>query len=164
MRVIFLDIDGVLNSGRTARAFQGSVLMRQLDPVAVGMLRNVVEKSGAEIVLSSTWRLSENWREETARCLCGAGWPVDGRLDSIFLDRTPKYLGINTVRGDEIQKWLEDNPEYDDYIIIDDDSDMLESQMDRFINVDYQIGLSVDNWNRICEIWPEVGAREGTNN
>lgn len=155
MRVVFLDIDGVLNSGRTARAFR-SIALQRLDPVAVALLHNIVTRANAQIVLSSTWRIGANWRELTARCLCGAGWPVEG-FDSIFIDRTPTNIG--GCRGNEIQHWIDAQDEPVDFIIIDDDSDMLDSQLDRFIRVDRQIGLSVDNWNRIAEIWPEIETR-----
>lgn len=162
-RCIMLDIDGVLNSHRTAVGFQ-HVLMRKLDPVAVMMLHRIVKNADAAIVISSTWRLSPGWKTLVWGCLREAGWPWENYgfvpLDDCpIIDRTPKYLGPDTTRGDEIAKWLEDNPEYDDYIILDDDSDMLDSQMDRFIHCDSKVGLSYENWLRIREIWPEVDER-----
>ena len=60
MRVIFLDIDGVLNSHRTAAAYR-QVLMRRLDPVAVAMLYRMVKFGEAKIVISSTWRKDGDW-------------------------------------------------------------------------------------------------------
>src|ERR1700709_1279552 len=53
MKVIFLDIDGVLNSTHTAnpRSFPYIV-----DPELVTRLKDVLAKTGAEVVLSSTWR------------------------------------------------------------------------------------------------------------
>lgn len=164
MRAIFLDIDGVLNSHRTAVGFQ-HVLQRKLDPVAVMMLHRIVKNAEAVIVISSTWRLSKGWKELVWGCLREAGWPWDHYgfipMDTCpIIDRTPKYLGAGTVRGDEIAKWLEDNPEYDDYIIIDDDSDMLDDQKDRFIHCDHHIGLGYDQWMKIREIWPEIDGVE----
>ncbi len=160
MRVIFLDIDGVLNSHRTAVAFQFE-LMRKLDPVAVMMLHRIAKNAQAAIVISSTWRLGEGWKELVWGCLREAGWPWEHTSflplgDCPIIGRTPKSLGINTVRGDEIAKWLEDNPEYNDYIIIDDDSDMLDNQKDRFIHCDHHVGLAYDQYMKIREIWPEI--------
>lgn len=66
MKLIFLDVDGVLNSHRNILAFggwpwpnieEGSNAEKNLDPIAIGMLRAICEKTEAKIVLSSTWRL-----------------------------------------------------------------------------------------------------------
>ena len=88
-------------------------------------------------------------------CLREAGWPCDYGRNPI-IGRTDKYLGIRKVRGDEIDKWLKEHPEYDDYLIFDDDSDMLPHQKDRFIHCD---GISWDNLSQVREIWPEVDER-----
>jgi len=164
MRVIFLDIDGVLNSSRTAVAYQ-QMLQRDLDPVAVRMLHRLVMTCEASIVVSSVWRLGDDWRELVWSCLRAAGWPVeyyrwlrdnDYYGESPLIDRTDRS---GPTRGHEIQRWLDDHPEVTDYLILDDDNDMLESQQDRFINVDHRVGFGFDNWMQIREIWPEVDQR-----
>jgi len=161
MRVIFLDIDGVLNSHRTAIGFQ-TVAMRKFDPVAVMMLHRVVKMADAAIVISSTWRLSKGWKTLIWGCLREAGWPWEEygfvpQDECPIIGKTVDRLGPGKIRGNEIDVWLNEHPEYhDDYIILDDDSDMLESQMDRFIHCDSKVGLSYENWERIREIWPEV--------
>ena len=62
MKVIFLDIDGVLNCigsfNRTKTRFNGFVGM---DPTLVARFNSLVEKTGARVVLSSTWRLDPKW-------------------------------------------------------------------------------------------------------
>ena len=157
MRVIFLDIDGVLNSHRTAAAYR-EPLMRKLDPVSVKLLHRIVSKADAKLVISSTWRLDPDWLTLVWGCLREAGWPCDYG-DCPIIGRTAKYLGIRKVRGDEIDMWLKENPEYDDYLIFDDDSDMLPHQKDRFIHCDGKIGISWDNWSQVRKIWPEVDER-----
>ena len=54
MKVIFLDIDGVLNSASTPnpRSFPYIV-----DDSPLGRFRELVRKTGATVVLSSTWRV-----------------------------------------------------------------------------------------------------------
>ncbi len=98
MRVIFLDIDGVLNSHRTAAAYR-EPLMRKLDPVSVKLLHRIVSKADAKLVISSTWRLDPDWLTLVWGCLREAGWPCDYG-DCPIIGRTAKYLGIRKVRGD----------------------------------------------------------------
>jgi hypothetical protein len=155
MRVIFLDIDGVLNSHRSAVAMQ---TFHTLDPIAVKMLFRIVTLAEAKIVISSTWRQDKQWLTTIWGALRQAGWPWvhTGFLplgECPIIDRTDVLPG---VRGIEIQAWLDANPEYDDYIILDDDSDMLDSQMDRFIKCHYHTGLGWEGWQQIRKIWPEV--------
>ena len=53
MKVIFLDIDGVLNN-QTLLYHYG---LDYIDGDMVELLKHVVSATGAEIVLSSSWRL-----------------------------------------------------------------------------------------------------------
>jgi len=53
MKVIFLDIDGVLNCSSEGPVI-GSVL--DICPKRLDMLKQIVEQTGAVIVVSSTWR------------------------------------------------------------------------------------------------------------
>ena len=171
MRVIFLDIDGVLNSHRTAVAYR-QILYRKLDPVAVAMLYRICKFADAKIVVSSTWRKDGDWLTLVWGCLREAGFPWDGDYCPI-IDRTTvahrgitdndEYPGINTSRGDDIKLWLDDHPEYDDYIILDDDSDMRPDQLDRFINVEGKVGLGYDDFRKIAKLWPEIETKEAMN-
>ena len=52
--IIFLDIDGVLNSITWFKKCGG--MTRRLDPVAVAQLRRIVDATKADIVIASTWR------------------------------------------------------------------------------------------------------------
>ena len=130
MRIIFLDIDGVMNSVDTTLAFSGGGLNRKkrLDPVSIGLLKKLCDETNAKIVISSTWRLGRtiqdfidifstyNWKDA----------PVIGK--TVVLN----YKG--RTRGDEIQCWIEEN-NVQEYVILDDDSDMLQSQKHRFVHV-----------------------------
>jgi len=144
MKVIFLDIDGVLNrlgtpqEGRTTTQWNGFIGM---EPELVQRFNSLVKKTGVQVVLSSTWRLSPTWRED----MKGNG------LDFEFLDRTESLYDANKSRrldrGFEINKWLSEHPDVDKYVIIDDDSDMLPDQV--FVQTSYAHGLTKEVMERV---------------
>lgn len=133
-KVLFLDIDGVLNSCRSAAAFGGypcgftEADRARFDWVAVGLIRKLCRQAGASIVLSSSWRLG---RDSVRECAAGLDLPI--------IDKTPALPG---VRGEEIRAWLERHPEVTHWAIVDDNSDMLASQADRFVQTSEADGLS----------------------
>ena len=108
-RVIFLDIDGVLAPIRRWDRYG------ELDPVCLQALNEVVARSGAEIVVSSTWRYGKTIAELQAM-LEAAGFT--GRV----VDTTPTDTP-GASRGDEIAAWLADH-DVSGYVIIDDHPDM----------------------------------------
>ena len=158
MRVIFLDIDGVLNSTRTMIVWgSGLVPFTQreldnisrddvlLDPVAVDLLRLLTEASGAKIVISSTWRLRSS---PTAfhKMFDLYGW--DTR--DIVIGLTPV---LHHKRGDEIASWLKDNPVVEQYVILDDDSDMLVDQLPNFVNTEHDVGFARGDFEKAIGIF-----------
>lgn len=139
MKVIFLDIDGVLNSPATwALKELNDPLNKgvdQIDYSMLGLLSRIVSRTNAKIVISSTWRKIHSL-DEIHDMFVARGWqhPRD-----TIIDRTPS--SSHGFRGEEIKSWL-DNHEVQDYIILDDDSDMLPSQNNRFINTCGYVGLT----------------------
>jgi hypothetical protein len=63
------------------------------------------------------------------------------------------FVGITgarrSLRGQEIQDWLNEHPEVEDYAILDDDSDMMEHQFTKFHHCDPWFGLSPNHLYRI---------------
>ena len=143
MRVLFLDIDGVLNSHRTVVALNGYPHdvspggLAQFDMVAVALLRGLCKAGGVQIVLSSTWRLDREW----AKIGPALGLPI--------IDRTPSMLG---PRGNEIACWLDDKP-VERYAILDDDSDMLPEQMPYFVKTMHEDGMTWQPFVKLCELF-----------
>ncbi len=133
MKVLFLDIDGVLNSHRTAYAFGGFPFdvdkhRSRFDEVAIALVRNICTAAGAQIVLSSSWRTDKDWER------------IGASLNLPIVDRTP-YLHPGP-RGEEIAAWLSAHPEVRCYAILDDDGDMLEEQIPRFVQTTHEDGLT----------------------
>lgn len=143
MKVLFLDIDGVLNSHRSAYAFGGFPFdvdkhRNRFDEVAVALVRNVCKASGAQIVLSSSWRTDKDWQR------IGRG------LDLPIVDRTP-YLHPGP-RGAEIAAWLAAHPEIEDYAILDDDGDMLDEQRPFFVQTTHEDGVTFALMQRLAAL------------
>jgi hypothetical protein len=142
VKVLFLDIDGVLNSTRTCVAFGGYPMELEhigaFDQVAIRLLQRFCDSSGVQIVLSSAWRLY-NTPDEVGSAL---GLPI--------IDRTPYNNG--RARGTEIQDWLDAHPEVEAYAIVDDDSDMMTKQLPYFVKTNGHEGMTWECFSKLCEI------------
>ena len=111
MKVIFLDIDGVLNSDEYLDKVKKSDIQgieRDIDVGKVKLLKRAIDETGARVVLSSSWRYTRN-----ARYLKELLANYEIRVDS-----TPY---IQDIRGLEIKKWLSENQGVEDFIILDDE-------------------------------------------
>jgi len=143
MKVLFLDLDGVVNTHRTPVRTELDPTNKDLtvmicsDPEKVFMLNKLVDRHDFKVVLSSSWRADPNWR--TVMKANGFVFP--------FLDRTPDNRGLSS-RGSEIRTWIGSwnlhNPDnrVEKYAIIDDNADMLEEQMPNFFKTSWGVGLT----------------------
>jgi len=108
-RVIFLDIDGVLAPIRRWDRYE------DLDPACIQVLNEIVERGGADVVVSSTWRYGKTIAELHA-ILESQGFK------GCVVDKTPTGApGVH--RGEEIAAWLAEH-DVGGYVIIDDHVDM----------------------------------------
>lgn len=140
MRVIFWDVDGVLNHPGIWGAWSKLGWSEALDESLVARARAVVHALGAKCVLSSTWRLTGY--ERTLDCLARRGWP-EAAAD--FIGATP-HLG--TYRGVEIGAWLTKHPDVTEFAIVDDDGDMT-TFMHRLVQTNGAMGLQPVDCERI---------------
>lgn len=131
MKVIFLDIDGVVTSARDNG-------FRDFNLHVVHWLRFICEHAPARIVLSSTWRHShgrEFWQTIFGDVIHDDWRTVDG------CRQTEGGIWTSPIRGDEIAEWLAGHPECDQYAILDDDADMRPEQMEHLIKTDGYNGM-----------------------
>src|SRR5210317_1410587 len=155
MKIIFLDIDGVLNNDRWASVLNhlyggngyGGFVKRNLkrrnikwDYYNVDNLKTLMDKTGAKIVISSTWRYSHSINDFKVM------FQLYG-LEPRIVDITPDLsktgitdLYIRKIRGDEINAWLDDHPDITNYVILDDDSDFHPGQP--LVRTDPEYGLT----------------------
>ena len=126
-KVIFLDIDGVINKVGTIERWEGCFGM---DKKLISILHRLVKETKAKLVLSSTWRHDPDWRNTMKAC----------GIKYKFLDKTISLWTPNSIRGDEIKEWLDRHPEVKKYAIIDDDSDFYPEQ--KLFQTSYKTGLT----------------------
>ena len=111
MKVIFLDIDGVLNSDEyfdRIRDLNMQGIQSEVDIEKIKLLKKAIDETGAKVVLSSSWRYTRNAQYLKQLLL----------QYNIFADSTPF---LQNKRGLEIKKWLENNPNVEDFVILDDE-------------------------------------------
>lgn len=106
MKVIFLDIDGVLNGIE----FQKSATKEPpiIDETRLTILKEIIDQSGAKVVLSSSWKKF---------------WKPHCTFDIIFQKSGIDIYDITPVLGwkkDEISTWLAAHPNTESYVILDD--------------------------------------------
>jgi hypothetical protein len=131
VRVLFLDIDGVLN--RTSYQPAETVGLRSwIEPELAGRLSDVLQRTSAVIVMSSDWRLHRT-KEHLIDELHAAG------VAGILRDVTPVLPG--RPRWSEIQAWLDDNDVPTDKIVIVDDAFDMGPLHARFVRTSPLTGL-----------------------
>lgn len=154
MKIIFLDIDGVLASLEYIRILSllenpnPDIYGYSFDPRCVKNLKYIFKKiPDVKIIISSSWK---SMGEKRFRDM----WKYRN-LPGEIIGFTPDLFKttIDSSRGLEIQKWIdESNVIIENYIIIDDDDDMLDSQKNNFIKIDGKFGLTVDDSLRIIKL------------
>lgn len=142
MKVIFLDIDGVLNHQawyKNAKGIKGE--LKHFDPECVKRLNKITDSTDSKIVLSSTWR-----KGKTINDIYSLFEKVGITGELIGLTPVINFSNWNhsMFRGCEIQCWMEASKgklgkklqSWNSYVIIDDDSDMLYWQRKNFFQTD----------------------------
>jgi HAD domain in Swiss Army Knife RNA repair proteins len=109
MKIIFSDIDGVLNCKRTPNPRK---LPYIVDPKLVDRLRSVIDCTGAQVVLSSTWRY------DPAGLFSARHWGIP------FFGVTPDLP--HEPRRNEVLSWLKEHPTVSRYAVLDDEDDELD--------------------------------------
>lgn len=164
-KIIFLDIDGVLNytqwyiSDRNPGNLFGQE--GEIDPECVKRIVDICNITGARIVISSDWRVS--WPGCRIR-LENAGFPR-----GFIIDKTPEHMMRMLTRrdymlmdddeiegcsrGGEIKEWVDTHEDTYDYVIIDDRIDFTDEQKRlHFVHVDSNVGFTDDDKAKALDI------------
>jgi|TARA_B110000259_G_scaffold168913_1_gene198368 hypothetical protein len=142
--LLFLDLDGVLN--RTATASQINLEQDKVD-----RLRDVLETSGADVVLSTYWRAFEEYIAYTFGRMGAQGDRVVGRTPGAphLLDSVAHDDAVKTTRIVEIQTYMEgrfggDRSGWPVFAIVDDKQVVPEGHewQNRFVQTTHDVGLT----------------------
>ena len=164
MKLIFLDIDGVLNSDVYMETpfYQDevkshgindyksyAVVLRahhtHLDPSAVQLLNQLVKDSGAEVILSSTWRLRYSLEEMNDMLKKrGATFQIIGT--------TPSIKRQGTKRGSEVSLFLSKLEEQPESFVILDDIDQFPHHRANFVRTPEKTGLTKEYVEKALKI------------
>ena len=115
-----------------------------LDERAICQLRRIVETTGAEIILSSSWRWYKDQRNTVHKQL--------KRKNIDFIDTTPIEITIKMSRADEINAWLEKHPEIDNYVILDDEEIKDIKLIPHLVRTTFKHGLTRDKAEQAIKI------------
>jgi len=160
--IVFLDFDGVLNSSNYFVAGRKRKLERikaglfqkgeDLDTEAIANVNTIIKATGAKVVVTSTWRKSRTV-EELATILQAQG------LMGEVIDKTEDLSYYKCLRGNEILEWIKNHTnivgeyyKYTNYVILDDDSDMLYWQKDNYLKINGITGLTSADSKKAIEI------------
>lgn len=118
LKIIFLDFDGVMDTsyydlilhknGQSENDSFGTVF----DPNCVRNLKEIIDKTGADIVVSSSWKYFMTYKDFLDM------WEYRGLPG--FVTDVPPTPSTRRNRGDEIDAWLDECKESCKYVIIDD--------------------------------------------
>ena len=106
MKVLFLDIDGVLNN--VEYQMNATEPPPFLDKTKLAILKEIVDKTNVKIVLSSSWKKA--WQP-------GCDFDCIFKNAGITISDVTPALGFKRV---EISAWLKSHPETEKFVILDD--------------------------------------------
>lgn len=166
--IVFLDIDGVLNtlmidtkpfesSGQISRdGFYYELCFpedkRVSNRQAVMWLNKLCKETNAKIVISSTWRMGINGFKLTKEALRNTGLLEE--IEIIGQTEILNQYDFN-IRGREIENYLDNHPEINRYVILDDDNDMLPNQINHLVQTDTDYGFGYKDYLKAKQILEE---------
>ena len=161
MKLIFLDVDGVLNhAGCKIHTPSGYYFVEE---DRLQLLCEIIEATGAKVVLSSSWR--KGYYDYAA------GKKTSDATDYLLLEQKLAECGIEIIgytpmfdtayRGSEIAAWIKEHQELDieAILILDDDKDM--KPLSSFlVRTSFFNGLTKKNAARSIEILNSAAFRK----
>lgn len=154
MKILFLDIDGVVLPGRAYMLpNQTKPIVKVFDPCAVAMLNQACKKQGRKIVVHSSW--IRYWDDEELNVkdhIINQGIDPDHFHEDWSCDKNLHW------RYDRVSEWLARHPEVDDYVIVDDEPEnngrgleVKERYKDHLLLTDFDEGITMKQFRRLMD-------------
>lgn len=160
-RVIFLDIDGVLNSNLGNDPLQGEISNGSfIDEKKIKLLASLIETTNAQIILHSGWRF---WFDSKCKPLCKEaeklmdllhknGLQLNGFTPDLTTEEIRKNKKFSLVKADEILSWLNAHKNVTKWVVLDD-LDLHNTQIKQHqVKPDPAVGLTLENIRQAEEI------------
>lgn len=171
-KLIFLDIDGVMNSEKSFRDIDKVSKIPEVKKLfphlrcfcseifgydAIYYIDKLCKETGARIVISSTWRLGYTVKQ------LGRIFLYNGSSSDFIVGKTGRRHFIDgsvSFRDEEILTYLEENYSKEEYsklkyVVIDDDTYDLRRVENHLITVDNKIGFSKKDYDKAYKILME---------
>lgn len=148
-KIIFLDIDGVLNCSTSKSYCHDDIcgVITGIDSDKVKRLAKIVEVTGAEIVLSSDWK--DGWSKYYTSPKPSHAKYLDNHLYKkgrlTIKDKTPSTSKGSWFRGEEILAYLRSHKDVENYVILDDtffEDFSIKEISEHLVLTDYKVGLT----------------------
>ncbi len=138
MKIIFLDLDGPI------------CVLGKPQKDAIYCISELVRLTGAKIVITSSHRIGKTLNQMTSQLSLWTGFPSECIVD--LLDVICTQDGREISRGAEIEIYLLNHPEIDNYVILDDLPVVLLSQVNNFVHVTGSQGITGENFREALRI------------
>ena len=145
MKAIFLYFDGVITTYESKW---------KIDMNKIKIINDICDKTNAKIVVTSSWRIGHRGDVLAFNGYLTQYFIKNNYLDN-FKDTFDKFIGNivgmtkclskyidGVVRGDEIKSYMSEHHEVENYVILDDDSDMCDYQLFNFVQTDPYEGIT----------------------
>ena len=167
IKVIFLDVDGVINPA--SNYFEG------ITEEALKLLKTAVDDTDAKIVLTSTWRCFANTLTQVMDAFASVGLTLYGVTpDGVpfeklkdtpwdgIMSQSDRNNVLNTDRGAEIAWWYwNKRDQIESFVIVDDEvTDILYYFPDRYVKIDHHTGLTSQDAVKIVRMLEEQHERK----
>lgn len=160
-RILFLDIDGVLNSNFWNDSHQKEISNGTLiDEDKIKILAQLVKKTDAKIILHSGWRFwfdseLKPLRAESKRLiemLANEELIIDGVTPDLTTEEIRKTKKFSLVKADEILMWLKSHDDVVSWVVLDD-LDLQNIHIEQHqVKTNPQIGLTIDDIKKAEQI------------
>lgn len=168
-RVIFLDIDGVLNAEFWNESHQKEISDGQLiDRDKVKLLAQLIDRTDAQIILHSGWRFwfdeeRKPLRKEAERLvemLAGEGMAIAGFTPDLTTEEIRRTKKFSLVKADEILLWLKMHEDVEGWVVLDDLELHNICVKGHQVKTDQTVGLTLEDVDEAVEM---LARRAGTN-